>query len=58
VEYRIAESDGVLHCCNSSPCTYRAGDYILTLNNPLAADETCEAAMNAATFAMACKVIE
>ena len=57
VEFRIAQSDGMLHCCNGSPCSYRAGDYILTLDNPLAPGQTCEAAMNPATFALACKII-
>jgi hypothetical protein len=57
VEYRMAQSDGELCCCNASRCRYRAGDYILTLDNPLAPGEKCETAMNSATFAMACKVI-
>jgi len=57
VEYRIAQSDGVLRCCNSSPCAYRAGDYILMLDNPLVPGEKCEASMNPAMFAMACKEI-
>lgn len=57
MEYRIAESDGMLQCCNSSPCAYQRGDYILTLDNPLVPHQKCEAAMNPATFALACKVI-
>jgi hypothetical protein len=56
-EYRIATHAGVLKCCSGKSCAYEAGDYVLTVDNPLNPGEKCEAAMNAATFALACKVL-
>ena len=56
-EYRIATEPGTLNCCSGDPCSYKAGDYILTVDNPFKPGEKCEAALNAATFARACKVM-
>jgi hypothetical protein len=57
VEYRIATEAGALNCCSGDRCPYKAGDYIVTLKNPLKPDETCEAALTPSMFNSACKVI-
>jgi hypothetical protein len=56
-EYRIATHAGSLNCCSGERCPYKAGDYILTIDNPLKPGERCEVAMTPTTFRMACTVI-
>jgi hypothetical protein len=56
-QYRIAASDGELLCCTGERCPYKAGDYILTVENPFKPGETCEVSMNPTMFALSCKVI-
>jgi hypothetical protein len=56
-EYRIATEPGFLVCCSGERCSYKPGDYILTVNNPYKPGKKCEAAMNQRTFARACKVL-
>jgi hypothetical protein len=55
--YRIAAESGVLNCCSGSPCPYKAGDVILTLQNPLKPSETCESAVSRTIFDTLFKVI-
>jgi hypothetical protein len=55
--YRIATEPGHIHCSDSGArCPYKAGDYILTLTNPLTGN-TCDSILDATMFKHACKVI-
>jgi hypothetical protein len=55
MDYRIATEPGFIEC-GGGRCPYKAGDYIVTLKHPLTG-ETCESALTASMFAVACKVI-
>jgi hypothetical protein len=55
--YRIATEDGELKCCSGNRCPYKAGDYIMSLQNPLKPGETCETALTPGIFSSSCKVI-
>jgi hypothetical protein len=55
-EYRIASEAGVIEC-GGGRCPYKAGDYILTLTNPLTG-KSCESVLTPGMFAGACKVIQ
>jgi hypothetical protein len=57
MEYRIATEPGHIQCSDTGArCPYKAGDYIVTLTNPLTGN-TCESVLTASMFASACKVI-
>jgi hypothetical protein len=56
-DYRIATEAGAIDCRRSgTKCPYRAGDYILTITNPLTGT-TCESVLTPSMFISACKVI-